>query len=165
METGKVALTLVCAFVGGYLGYLLKIPAGVMIGSMFGVALANLSGLPLGKFPNWTFFILQVVLGASLGLQINRGSVLELKAAWLPAIIITVATVLFGLGVSWMITKVTGWDSITSFFASAPGGATDMVLLAHGTNADIPKVLALHMVRLATVILTVPILLKLWFRS
>ncbi|MBA4496015.1 AbrB family transcriptional regulator [Paenactinomyces guangxiensis] len=164
MDLSKILLTLGCALAGGYLGYLLKIPAGAMIGSMCGVALANLSGLPLVRIPGWTLFILQVILGANIGLQINRGSVLELKAAWLPALLISIMTLLFGLGVGWIISKVTGWSAITSFFSSAPGGMTDLVLLANNTSADISKVTALHMVRLVTVIISVPIIIKLLFR-
>ncbi|TCS93264.1 AbrB family transcriptional regulator [Hazenella coriacea] len=164
MESGKILLTLGFALLGGTVGHFLKIPAGVMIGSMAGVAVANIGGIPLEKFPNWTFFILQVILGASLGIQINRSTVMEIKSAWAPSLLIAVMTIVFAIGVGWMIGKVTGWNGMTSFFAAAPGGATDMVLLAHGTDADIPKVLALHMVRLATVILSIPIILKFFAR-
>jgi membrane AbrB-like protein len=165
MDSYKLLLTLSAALAGGALGAWLRIPAGVIIGSMAGVAIANLAGLPLGRIPPWTLFLLQVILGASLGQMITRQSVMELKAAWLPALIICAMTLLFTAGAAWSIHKLTGWNGMTSFFSSAPGGMTDMVLLAHGTEAEIPKVMALHMVRLATVILSVPLILKLLFRA
>jgi membrane AbrB-like protein len=164
MEASKLVFTLACGFIGGIIGYCAKIPAGAMIGAMLGTAVGNWIGVPLERYPSWTFFVLQVILGSSFGVQITKDTVQHLKSIWMPAVTMAVITVLFSILVGWFIHRMTGWDWLSSFFSSAPGGMTDLVLIARGTDADIAKVMVLHMVRLATVILSVPLLLKLFFR-
>jgi membrane AbrB-like protein len=164
MDASKLVFTLLCGFIGGIIGYYAKIPAGPMIGAMLGTAVANWIGVPLEKYPSWTFFILQVILGSSYGLQLKKDTIQLLKTIWIPALTICIITMLFSILVGWLIHRLAGWDWLTSLFSSAPGGMTDVVLIARGTNAEIPKVMVLHIVRLITVILSISFLLKLFFR-
>lgn len=162
MEWSRTALTLLCALLGGWLGHALRIPAGPMIGSMIGVASVQLIGFPLAAFPAWIPFALQVGLGAMLGLKITRQTLIDLQSVWAPALIIAFLSVAFGVIVGWLISHIAGWDALTSYFSAAPGGMSDLLLIASTTEADISKVMTLHLVRLVTVILTVPLLIK-WF--
>ncbi|PTM53315.1 AbrB family transcriptional regulator [Desmospora activa] len=162
MEWSRTALTLLCALLGGWLGHSLRIPAGPMIGSMVGVASVQLIGFPLGAFPSWLPIGLQICLGAMLGLKITRQTLVDLQSVWAPAIIVALLAVAFGVIVGWLISRVAGWDYLTSYFSAAPGGMSDLLLIASTTEADTSKVMTLHLVRLVTVILTVPLLVK-WF--
>ena len=50
-------------------------------------------------------------------------------------------------------------DIITALFASAPGGVTDMALIAEDMGADSTKIAGMHSLRLITVIILFPSLI------
>ena len=68
---GLFFLTLACAFVGGTIGYKLRLPAGTLIGAMLGVTVLNL------LYGDSHFYIeirvvLQLISGAMIGSRISR---------------------------------------------------------------------------------------------
>jgi len=157
---GYIALTLFIAAVGGLVALKLRIPAGALIGSMVLVAIAQGSGAQLGSLPAWTRTGVQIVLGAVIGLSITPQVVQDLRQIALPAVILAVTLLTTGLITGWVISKISRLDIITSLFSSAPGGMTDMVLLSSVLGADAPKVAALHLIRVVSVLIVMPPLLR-----
>ncbi len=159
-KMGYLALTLLIAAIGGFVALKLRIPAGALIGSMVLVAVIRGSGVQLGVLPSWTRLAVQMVLGAMIGLSITPQVLQELKQIALPAAILVITLLTTGLITGFVISKISRLDIITSLFSTAPGGMTDMVLLSSVLGADAPKVAALHLIRVVSVLIVMPPLLR-----
>ena len=156
----EVAATLLVALICGWLGKKAGIPAGAIICSMIGAAAFNLISdhaympLRLRQF-------IQFFAGALIGCTVGREQVRTILRIW-PAVLLSVAGfVLLDLTAAWVISKRTGMDVITALFASAPGGVTDMALIAEDMGADSAKIAAMHTLRLIGVELTFPLIISL----
>ena len=79
---------------------------------------------------------------------------------WKPAVLITLALVLTGLVVGLWTSRLLGIDPIVALLGAAPGGISGMSLVGaeFGVGA---AVAALHAVRLITVLLVLPLVVRL----
>lgn len=155
----KVLLTLIVAGMGGLIGIKLNIPAGAMIGSMVAVIVLNVSS---GKayIPENFKLVAQMVVGGVIGLRFTRESIADLKEMIVPAIILMIGLLALCVILGYIIHKTTGLDLTTALFSTSPGGIADMSIIAEAYGADVRKVVALHMVRLVSVITLLPIIIK-----
>lgn len=161
MDLGKFFVTLAIGTAGGLAGYKLRIPAGAMIGSLGAVVLFNLLWGAPGKMPGGVIVAVQIVLGSALGLSFTRDMLTDLKTAWLPALIIAGTYLLASVAVGFLIAKIMGWDLLTALFSAVPGGLADVVAAAQTVGGvKTIDVMVIHTVRLAMVLLSIPILVK-----
>ena len=155
----NILITLVVAFVGGIIGYKLKIPAGAFIGAMVFAAIYNII-TSNGSIPLSFRIAAQIVIGAYVGLNFNKDVIIELKTIILPVIVMVlglfVACIILGV----FISKVTGVDLITAMLGSSPGGLTEMTIIADSYQADTSKVAVMHLIRLVSVVTILPIVIK-----
>lgn len=150
--------TLILAGIGGYIGWRLKIPAGAMVGSMFAVAAGSLLKVELGPLPAYSKTIVQVILGAILGLGLKNTNLDLLKSLLLPAGLIIVVLMAAGFLTAFILNRFFGFNMMTAIFSSTPGGMTELSIVATEMNADSPVVAILQLIRLMSVIaLVVPI--------
>jgi uncharacterized membrane protein AbrB (regulator of aidB expression) len=63
-----------------------------------------------------------------------------------------------------MLVRLFGYDLVTAILASTPGGLSGVVATASEAEADEVVVTFVHLVRLSTIIVVVPILVALFFR-
>lgn len=163
----QFALTMLTAFAGGILGYLLKIPAGAMIGAMIGAAAFRVISLK-GYTPPALQVFAQIGAGCLIGSQMTRESFFALGELIIPAIIMIVGMVILTFSIGYIMHKITRIPLVTCLLACTPGGIQEMTLLSHDLGADTPKVAILQMARLMVVIALFPTLLKMvalsgWF--
>ena len=72
-------------------------------------------------------------------------------------VLLAVASFLImGLVAAVIISRCTDMDLVTALFACAPGGLTDMALIAADLGADSTKVAGMQMLRLVSVIALYP---------
>ncbi|KAF0194005.1 MAG: membrane protein AbrB duplication [Bacillota bacterium] len=161
----RIALTLLIAALGGYIGIRLKIPAGALVGAMLAVAVSNLGFGFSGEIPTNFRTIAQIVVGGILGLSITRQTVSELRTIALPVAVLVFSMIGLSLVAGFILAKVTGWDMATAFFSSSPGGMTEMTLASMSFGADTPKVALLQLVRMISVISLMPLILKWMLRK
>lgn len=155
----KLILTLIAALLGGLTALRLKIPAGAVIGSMFTVAIFNI--ITGDAFlPQNVRVATQIVAGAFIGLGIKRRDLLGLKLILKPAIILALGMISLNLIIGYIMHKITGIDLITSLFACAPGGLVDMSLISQDMGADTSKVAILQLIRVMSVLMLMPAILK-----
>lgn len=153
-----VLKTLLIASVGGFIGYKLKIPAGAMIGSMLAVAAASLLKADLGSLPSYSKPVVQVVLGAILGLGLRNMDLQQLKSLLVPAAVITGVLLFTGFAIAFILNRFFGFDMMTAIFSSTPGGMTELSMVATEMDANSPVVAILQLIRLISIIvLVVPI--------
>ena len=66
------------------------------------------------------------------------------------------------LTLGWALAALTGIDGMTAYLATTPGGIDSVAIVALGTEADAPLVLAVQMLRLLAVVFAGSLLGKWW---
>jgi membrane AbrB-like protein len=104
--------------------------------------------------------VLEIAIGTVIGTGLTGSAVAELRQLWRPALLITLTLVLTGLVVGLWCSRLLGIDPVVALLGAAPGGISGMSLVGaeFGVGA---AVAALHAVRLVTVLLVLPLVVKL----
>ena len=150
-------------FAGGIFGALaLKtgIPAAPLAGALIGASILSISGkVDAAEWPNGTRTILEIGIGTVIGTSLTKDSLVDLQSLWRPAILITFTLVITGLAIGLWTSRLLNIDVITTILGAAPGGISGMSLVGseYGVGA---AVATLHAVRLITVLLILPLVVK-----
>ena len=126
-----------------------------------GAGIVSMSGqLEPATWPPGTRTVLEIGIGTVIGTGLTRASLEQLQILWKPAVLITLALVLTGLVVGLWTSRLLGIDPIVALLGAAPGGISGMSLVGaeFGVGA---AVAALHAVRLITVLLVLPLVVRL----
>lgn len=150
---------LLCAIVGGLLLWALGVMAGAMIGAMIGSAIYSVRAGAV-QYPNSLKLGLQIMAGAFIGIGLDRENLVQLPELLLPIGILLVAILASVFVVGWIMHKLTGLELSTCLLASTPGGISEMSLLSEELGSDTPKIAILQTIRLFTVILLFPGMLR-----
>jgi membrane AbrB-like protein len=154
---GKILLTLLVGCCGGFLALRAKIPAGGIVGAMFAVALFNiLTGLAL--FPWQSKIMTQAIAGAFLAVPLTLDKIKAMRSVLRPAVIVVSGMLFLSIGMGWLCFSVSPMDALTAFFASAPGGMSDIVLISADAGADPLQVSLIHGIKTFFVLGFLPIL-------
>jgi membrane AbrB-like protein len=142
------------------------IPAGVlfnwldtpipwMIGPMIAVAAFNLMGIHLYSVP-YGRQMGQVILGSAVSLYFTSTVVAALGSHITAIVLSTVSAFLIGGLGALTMSRVSGIDRKSAFFASIPGGAMAMAVLAKHYGANIAPVAVAHSLRVSIVVIVIP---------
>jgi len=151
------------ALAGSLIGLLaLKtgIPAAPLAGALLGASILSISGkIEVANWPVGTRTILEIGIGTVIGTSLTKDSLNDLQILWKPAILITFTLVVTGLAIGLWTSRLLGVDIITTILGAAPGGISGMSLVGseYGVGA---AVATLHAVRLITVLLILPLVVK-----
>lgn len=133
----------------------LDIPVPWMIGPLAVAAALRISGSELGA-PLSARCFGQWAIGTGLGLYFTPVVFAELLH-YLPAIVGGAAFALvLGTYSGRLLARLAGIDATSAFFASMPGGASEMANLAERFGARVDQVAAAHSLRVVLVVLIVP---------
>ncbi len=146
---------------GGLLALRSGIPAAPLAGALLGAGLVSLSGrLDLAQWPLGTRTALEIGIGTVIGTSLTSTALTELRQLWKPALLITLTLMAAGLLVGLLCSRLLGMDPLVALLGAAPGGISGMSLVGaeFGVGA---QVAALHAVRLITVLLVLPITVRL----
>lgn len=155
----ELAVTLGIAFIFGKLGKAVGVPAGAITCSMLACAIYNVISnraympLRLRQF-------IQIFAGALIGCSVGREQALKMLELYQVVILAIAGFILLDLAAAWLINRWTDMDIITALFSSAPGGVTDMALIAEDMGADSVKIAGMHTIRLVGVIMLYPTLIS-----
>lgn len=158
-RTKQLMMTMCVALVAGVIGYIAKIPAGAMTFAMLSVGALNVF-FDKGYMPINMRRATQVFAGVLIGERMMYSDLIALKSVLLPAIILLIGIVAVNICIGILITKVTGLELVTSLLASAPGGVSDMAIIAKDLGGDGPKVAIFQLVRYVFIIALFPIIIK-----
>lgn len=151
---------IIVGIVGAILAERLHIPGGAVVGSMLGAGLMALV-VPgeVGLSPRGAT-ALQIVLGISLGLTFDK-SFISVGAKILPlAVASTIILLIVAFGMAFLASRLGMLDFSTALFGFSPGGMSGMAILAK-TEGFNPSVVAfLHMVRIFTLFVAVPLMVR-----
>lgn len=153
------AVTGIIVFAGACLGVWalgkMGIPSSLMLGAMAGTMLVNLTFEEI-HLPAITGVVLQIITGAYVGTTITRAQLFSL-IHMLPGVLLMIisfltSTVVLGM----LIYRLTNVDFVTALFSCAPGGISDMALIAVEMGADVAVIVAMHTIRLISLVVAVP---------
>ncbi|AHF62470.1 hypothetical protein Syncc8109_0044 [Synechococcus sp. WH 8109] len=156
-----LALYLLAGTAIGLLALFSGIPAAPLAGALLGAGIVSMSGqLEPATWPPGTRTVLEIGIGTVIGTGLTRASLEQLQLLWKPAVLITLALVLTGLVVGLWTSRMLGIDPVVALLGAAPGGISGMSLVGaeFGVGA---AVAALHAVRLITVLLVLPLVVRL----
>jgi uncharacterized membrane protein AbrB (regulator of aidB expression) len=73
------------------------------------------------------------------------------------ALVVVGAFVLMGWALAWVLWRTGAMDPVTAVLATSPGGMVQMGALTSEMEANAPLVVGFHLLRIVTVLFTVPI--------
>ncbi len=149
---------LACAVLGSVAGKALKFPAPTFLGPMALSAVLHLVGFTESVPPTLLVNAAQVILGTVLGCRFLGIGVRELARASVLSLGATLLTLALALGFAWVIHVLIGAGTDQGLLALAPGGLTEMGLIALAIHADVAFVALHHVVRILLVIVLAPVL-------
>lgn len=151
----RMSLALTIGAAGGGIFYLLSLPLAWMLGSMFAVMAVALAGVPVAM-SNKVRAVFVTVLGVLLGSaftpelvdQVGQfGAVLLIQVLFM-AVATTMGFVIYRY--------IGGYDHITAYFSSTPGGLSEMTLVSESLGGDTRIVPLNHAVRVVLVVTVIP---------
>jgi membrane AbrB-like protein len=126
-----------------------------MIGPMIAVATLNLFGVQMHS-PPFARQAGQVILGSAVSLYFTP-TVVTALAGNLPAIAAATISVFLVAAIGALtLSRASGVDGKSTFFASVPGGAMAMAVLADRYGAQIAPVAVAHSLRVSIVVILIP---------
>ncbi len=129
-----------------------------MIGPLVAMAICNFSGARLAA-PPLGREIGQLLIAVTLGLYFTPAVANEVLGHTEVLVAAAFGAILIGYLASRVLAAFTNVDHATAFFASVPGGATEMANLGDRFGAAVDKVAVAHSLRILLVVCTIPVLL------
>src|ERR687889_217187 len=144
--------TVLVAVLGAWAGTRFRLPAGALLGPLIlGVALAELGVVHLA-WPPGVPQAAYLVLGLWVGLLFDGASV-KRAGRLLPLVLASaIGLVIACTALGWAFAALTGIDGMTAYLATTPGGIDSVAIVALGSGADAPLVLAVQTLRLLAVV-------------
>lgn len=155
-----VAIALCCAAATR-----LRIPAGALFLSMIAAAVGTGSGRLTTVLPWWLVGGAYAAIGWYVGFAFTR-DVVRYALRSLPTL---VGSTLLLVGLCAVVGEALRGlihaDPLTAYLATSPGGLDSVAIIALGSGANVPLVLAIQMMRVFFVILTGPAIARLIART
>ncbi len=149
------AAALALCAAGGALFAWLGTPLPWMIGPLVVMAIFNFSGARL-RPPGLGRPIGQVIIGAALGLYFTPVVAREVASYWSLLVLAALLAIVIACACAWLIQRIGDTDGTTAFFASVPGGAAEMAILAERFGARADRVAIAQSMRILAVVIVVP---------
>jgi membrane AbrB-like protein len=157
----RALAALAACSVGGAVCFLLHTPLPWMTGALVTMAALKFAGLPVAA-PRGGRETGQILIATALGLYFTPTVAREVLGRWELLVAAAVfATVLSYVG-AWMISRWSDTDRTTAFFASVPGGATEMMHLGERFGARPDRIAVAQSLRILIVVITVPVVMTWW---
>lgn len=156
---------LITALAGVALGWVLRLPARLLVGPMLASAVVHVSGVTHFVPPTEIAIAAQLVLGTTIGCRFAGSTPREiLRILWLTllsTVILLVLTLIFAFGIS----RISDYDVVPLLLAYSPGGLAEMSLVALSLGIEVAFVASHHIVRVIFVMLAAAPLFALLKRS
>jgi len=153
------------AVVGAPLAMKIHLPAPMLLGPMILSAVFHISGLTETHSPAWLLHFSQLVIGAGLGSLFGQSNIRQLgRALWLGAITVTIMLSL-AIFTAVLLNPFVPISAETLFISYAPGGVTEMSLIALSLGVTPVIVAAHHIFRIVLTILMITLAPKRFYRQ
>lgn len=160
-ELKGLAMAAPWGILGGVVGLALQVPAGGIIGALIGSAAFELTtgrSVPIPRFR----VVVQVLSGAFIGLGVSSDIFEEAGQLAVGGAVIIAIQLVFWLAAAWLLVRLSGYGTPTAALATSPGGLSGVIPAAEEAKADAVAVTFMHLVRLSTIVVVVPIIVALF---
>jgi len=148
-----------CAVVGAWIGGKLRLPAPGLVGPLLLSAAAHISGLTQSSPPALIIVAAQVILGASMGARFKGAGGRLVAETLLLTFGGTLLMMALSLAVAMVFHNLFGQTVEQVLLAYAPGGLTEMSLVALAMHAEVAYISIHHLVRIVIIVAVAPTLL------
>ena len=156
-QRGRVPASLIAGAAGGLLLTWLQVPAGALVGAVFGSAAASSprSGQSHHRLHRWVRNAGLVLLGCVSAARLGGETLATMLRIVLPVTGVVLALLALNVLLAWWLVKRHRLDPTTAVLASVPGGFSELSVVAQKEGADVGTVAAVHLVRVLAVVLVV----------
>lgn len=147
ISTLPLALIVLVALAGGWIGMVLKLPASWLLGALVAVAAIAATGMVSGQIPEYMMAIAQIIVGVSLGAKFERENLRKLPRAMLVGSSALLAIITCMASLALLLSSFLPIDIPTMILALSIGGLAEMVLTARSLELDMAIVAAFQAVR------------------
>lgn len=151
-----IATALVLSLLGGTAFLYLHVPLPWMLGPLFFVGLAAINGAQVADIRG-ARQAGQLIIGCGLGLYFTPTVTRQLLDYGVYILAAALIGILVGASSSVVLRRFSGMAPSTAFFASVPGGATEMAILAERTGARFDQVVLCHSLRVLLTVSIIPL--------
>ena len=152
LRTGE---TLSIAAVGGVALSWLGFPAGLVTGSLLGVAIAALAGRPV-SVPVPLSRVISVLVGISLGAVVSPATLKGLATFPLSVAVLAVSTLCMVAATASYLRFVHGWDAQSALFGASPGALAQVMALSAEYKADLRAIAIVQTMRVVALTVGIP---------
>jgi membrane AbrB-like protein len=157
-------LAISAAPLGAWLASLLKLPIPCLLGPIFATTAAVLISGPAPPVPPFLMDSALIFFGTYFGIIISLESMKKLGKVFPYAVGGAAALLAFTYLLAYGLTLLTPATLLTSFLSTAPGGLSEVGVVALALHADVAFIMAYQLFRLFSILLLVPPLLRWWFK-
>jgi len=153
----NVVCTLGLVLLGMLSTRLTRAPSGAMLLPLvLGVFLQSHGVLQI-ELPPLLLMCAYACIGWTIGLRYTRATLAHARRA-LPRVLVSIAVLIgFGMSLAAALALLGGFDPLTAYLATSPGGADSVAIIAtHAVAVDVGFVMAMQVARFILVLLTGP---------
>ncbi len=148
-------LTILVGAVLGYVFFKLKVPGGMIVGSIIGVAIFNiLTGI--AYMPYTSRITAQIIAGAYIGSGFEMSDVMELKYVIFPSIVLVLGYFIACFLIGNILHKKFKMSIDEAMLTATPAGAADMVLISADMGIENSDIIVLQIIRLVSAVSIFP---------
>ncbi|MGP4079985.1 AbrB family transcriptional regulator [Pseudalkalibacillus sp. R45] len=156
----KYIVLILASLAAGLVGFITKLPLGPLLGAMALVIVINFKTEMYSPLPIRVKRLIQTFIGGSIGLTFTSETFQLLQKLVMPALLISLLTIVSSVILAFILTKWLKVDQITSVCGLAPAGMSEMVLIAEERNANVPTVVTMHLFRILTIVTIIPFIVQ-----
>lgn len=145
---------------GGAFFYAIGAPLPWTLGSLFAAAIVSIIGLPW-RMPGPVRDVARPVVGILAGSAFTPAVIASIGQWWSAIVFVLIySLVITGLGFLFF-RRFCKLDPVTSFFASTPGGLSELSLIGSSLGGNMGQLVLIHSMRVVAVVFAVPLILQL----
>ena len=156
----KKWLIVLSAIIGGLIFDYLNIPAGAIVGSMLGTALAQTATGDNIKISLPVKRLIRATLGCYIGLGITLEGIKEIGNILGSGLLVMFGMLCLTFLVTFLQVKLCKWSFEQAFLSSLPSGLSEIGMNAEEFNVDPMAVTMIHLMRLITILSITPLLIS-----
>lgn len=160
----RLPLIVLAVGLGVVLGRNGRLPAGQLTGPMAIGAALSLTGVVQMDIPQWLVNLAQVVVGAALGMRFTGTTLASLRCASGLALLSVGGMLALAAVMAALVTPFTGEGFEVMLISFAPGGVTEMALVALSLPANPALVTLYHVIRILITVLGLTLSAR-WLKS
>jgi membrane AbrB-like protein len=147
--------TLSIAAAGGLTLNWIGFPAGLVTGSLLGVAIAALAGRPV-LLPTPLSRVIYVLVGISLGAVVTPETLKGLATFPLSVALLLLSTLCMMAATTLYLRFVHGWDALSALLGASPGALAQVMVLSAQYKADLRAIAIVQTMRVVALTIGIP---------